>query len=646
MYKVNDVIDFFKNNSNVSTEIKKYIESSFQNKQLNPLDSKTTPLVLKFKLTEERKGKILVKNEYFSYILFHFLKEKLKCSEMSNYGEYGDFIIKAKEEIGKLERFYDTWRRFEVFLLVYFNQTNDWDFKEYVLKFNTKSKSRDFFNVKFHFSEALPHLRISKESLTEILYHLYDQANKDLPFGEVYKPVQEYSCQQSSDGWELVQYLIENKKTELVVSVLAGLSKADFDRVFEYTKRLFHKDNFMGTAIHAFGVFEYEDYKYLEEVLNLFESLDFDEENIVVALARSYSYLVYNPLIHKNKKTDYIFKKLNALAKQEMPAAQHNILFSVFRQEKDIHREKKFELLLNFTKVDKKHKGIIDELRYALDILKEPELILKFIEDWALNHPVDNDNENFSYPLHEAYEREPSKFIENYISLLIHNKGKVRYYANNNSDFIQVTEKNKDIWKQHLCNLGENKAIKFINSILNDSFNPVERMKLVLILIQKKNSTISRYILKRFVLLVHDYGGAVKETVENFLDAKKPFEKKFVDEFLKYYRQIVDFWDKKNTIKEFNPYESPTTDAAKFNEIFYKKRSEDLRKSTEEHSILLKLVTKIPIGRGRKFKLGTNDQYAEMTEFKTTFLMPRTYYIFPEQYDYYRGKNLLADWEG
>ena len=647
MYNVCDLISFFKNNPDVSTEIKEYIEASFKNGQLKTIDSNTTPLIFKFELLEEIKGKLLIKNEYFNYILFLFLKEKLEYSEINNYEDYGDFTIKAKEEIEKLKHFYKTWNNFEIFMFIYFNQTKGWDFKEYLLKFDTKSESRNFFFLKFNFSGALPYLKISEESLIEIFYHLFYQKNQDLSFGELFfNTVQEYSHQQPIDGWKLVKYMIKNKKREFIVSILVGLSKVDFDKTFEYTKQLFHRENFNQIAIYAFGVFEYEDYKYIEDILNLFESVDSDEENILAALAKSYGYLVHNLLIQEKGKTNYLFEKLNTLARRNMPKVQYNILISVFREEKPAHREKKYELLMNFTKIDKKYKGINDRIIYALNILKEPKMILKFIESWVLNHPIENYKEIFSHPLHEAYNRNPTGFIENYLSLLIHDKGKVRFYANNNTDFIQITEKNIEIWKEHLWKLDHNQLIKFINSILSGTFKPEERMKLALILLHKKDDKIFKNILQRFVWLVHDYGGTVKETVETFLDKQNPLEKIFIDSFQRCYEKIVDFWKKKNMIKEFNPYESQDTYASKFDELFYKKQSEDLRKSVEKHSVFMQLCTKITISRGRKFKIGMNDQYSEMNELKTAFTMPRTYFIFPELYNYKRKQILADNWEG
>jgi hypothetical protein len=646
MYNVCDLISFFKNNPDVSTEIKEYIEASFKNGQLKTIDSNTIPLIFKFELLEEIKGKLLIKNEYFNYILFLFLKEKLEYSEINKYEDYGDFIIKAKEEIEKLKPFFNAWNSYEIFMFIFFNQTKGWDFKEYLLKFDTKSGSRNFFFLMFNFSGALPYLKISEEILTEILYHLFNQANQDLSFGQVLKTVQEYSHNQSTDGWKLVKYMIRNKKTEFVVSILVGLSKVNFDKTFEYTKQLFYKKDFSGIAIYTFGALECEDYKYLEEILDLFDSVESDEENILAALAKSYGYLVHKPLIQENGKTDYLFEKLNALAKKEMPAVQYNILISIFRQEKQIYKEKKIELLMKFTKVDKKYNGIISEIENALNTLKEPKPILKFIENWVLNHPIENYKEIFSYPLHGAYNRNSSEFIENYLSLLIHNKGKIRFYANNNTDFIQVTEKNKEIWKEHLWKLDNNQLIKFINSILSDTFKPKERMKLVLILLNKKDKKIFKYILQRFVWLVYDYGGTVKETVETFLDKQNPFEKKFIDSFLICYGKIVNFWKIKYEIKEFDPYESQAIYASKFDKLFYKKQGEDLRKSVAEHSVFMKLCTKIAISRGRKFKIGMNDQYSEMNELKTAFIIPRTYFIFPELYDFKRRQILTDEREG
>ena len=98
-------------------------------------------------------------------------------------------------------------------------------------------------------------------------------------------------------------------------------------------------------------------------------------------------------------------------------------------------------------------------------------------------------------------------------------------------------------------------------------------------------------------------------------------------------------------IKEFNPYENQAVYASKFDKIFYKKQSEDSRKSVEKQSVFSQFCTKITISRGRKFKIGTNDQYSEMNELETVLTMPRTYFIFPELYDYKRRQMLADDWE-
>jgi hypothetical protein len=646
MYNVSDLINFFTNNPNVFTEIKQYIKASLKDGQLKTIELNTTPLIFKFKIYEKIKGKILIKNEYFNYILFQFLKEKYEYSEINNYEDYSDFIIKAKEEIEKLNPFFNTWNNFEIFMFIYFNQTKGWDFKEYLLKFGKKTKSRNFFFLKSNFSGALPFLKISDVSLTEILYHLYNHANKNVSLGQIYEPIQAYSYFQSVDGWKLLKYMIKNKKKKFVVSILIGLSKVDFKKTFEYTRNLFHEKDFSGIAICAFGSFDYEDYKYLEEILDLFDSVESNEENILAALAKSYGYLMNNHLIQEKCKTDYLFEKLNDLAKKDIPAVQYNILMSVFRKEKSDHREKERELLMNFTKVDRKYQRIINEIEYALNTLKEPKLIFKFIVSWVLNHPIENYKEIFSYPLHEAYKRDAEGFIENYLFLIIHNKGKVRFYANNITDFIQVTENNKEIWRKYLCKFDKDQIVKFINSIFSDFFKPEERMKLVLILLYKKDDDIFKYILQHFVWLVHDYGGMVKETIESLLDNQNSLEKKFIASFKNCYEKIIYFWERKNKIKEFDPYNCQAASASKFDKLFYKKQSEDLRKSVAEHSVFMQLCTKITISRGRKFKIGANDQYSEMNELKTSCTIPRTYFIFPELYNYKRIQRLTDDWEG
>ena len=640
MYNVYCLTTFFKNNPDVAIEIKEYIEISFKRGQLKAVESNTSPLIFKLELFEETNGNVLIKNEYFNYILLLFLKEIFKYPEINNYEEYEIFIKKAKKEIEKLTPFSNTWSNFETFMYIYFNQTKGWDFKGYLLKYNNKEFSKSFLDFKSNFSKALPHLKIPEDSLTEILYYLFFQDN------QVFKSVQEYCHNHSTYGWKLVEYMVQKDKTYFVVPALIGLSKINFNKTFKYVKQLFYKKDFCELAIFIFSVLEYENYEYLEDILKLLDNVESDDEHILAVLATFYGNLIHSPFIPIIEKIDYLFEKLCTLAKKDISLVQYKILFSVFRGEKDEFREKKAELLMHFTKADNKHNGIIGEIENALTTLKKPKTIFKFIEKWILNHQAENYKNIFAHALRVAYNTNLPEFIENYIFLIIHNKGKIRHFANSNTDFLKVTEDNKQIWKTYLCQLDYNQVIKFISSIFSDTFESEERMKLALIILQKKDKTVFKYILQSFEELVRDYGSVVEEVVTNFLDKNDPFEKQFINSFTIFYKKIVNFWDAKIKINEFDPFESQGVYISNFDKLLSQKHSEDLKKSIKKHSIFMKLCKKITISRGRKFKIGTNGQYAEMKEFKKYFNIPRTYFIFPELYDYKRQKSFTSDWEG
>lgn len=645
MNDIHRIIEFFKENPKVFKELVNDIESSFKNKQFNAVKSSSIPLVKKSKITEESDGKVRVTPSYFSYVLFLVLKERLKYNEINDYADYEKFKHESSAFLREIDKYYNVWKDFEIFLLIFLNQTKNWDFKDYILNQNPKNDSNEYYNLKYHFALALPELRIVESNLVEILYHLFCPENVKVPSGEVYNAVKEYCIQQPANGWKILEFMVTNSKTEFTTSALVGLSNIKFDDAFSYARELFSQLEFREIAIYALGAFRYENRRSLEESLKLLESVALEEESLSAAVAKAYGQLVHNSAANDIGRIDYIFERLELFAKLGKSEIALNILITVFRWGKSVEKEKRHKLLLNFVKIKTQDQIVVNEIRDALTSIKEPQYVLEFVKYWALNHPPEDDAQLFLHPLYESYNHDPKKFIEYFICLLTHDRGKVRFYANLNTNFLRLTEENEKIWVDNIEKFDIDKKDKFIKSILAHTTDPENRMRLVLLLLRKKDNKVFNLVLQRFVWLIHDFGDSVKKVVESCLDDTIAFEQQFIETFLSYYNQITGFWHKKKSIKEFNPFENQCSYIYKFNELFYKTHDAELRRETEKRSALLQMATKIPIGRGRKFKVGNNDQYSNMGEFKASFLLPRTYFIYPELYDYERRKRLLEDWE-
>jgi hypothetical protein len=106
------------------------------------------------------------------------------------------------------------WRSFNVFLFIYFNNFKGWNFKDYILDVKQEDSKRDYFFVQDIFATALPFLKISKENLTQILYHMLSQAKEDLTFSLVRKSLQEYCAKNYQESKDLLDYEVNNRKKD------------------------------------------------------------------------------------------------------------------------------------------------------------------------------------------------------------------------------------------------------------------------------------------------------------------------------------------------------------------------------------------------------------------------------------------------
>ena len=82
----------------------------------------------------------------------------------------------------------------------------------------------------------------------------------------------------------------------------------------------------------------------------------------------------------------------------------------------------------------------------------------------------------------------------------------------------------------------------------------------------------------------------------------------------------------------------------KYNELSGKAQSIELQKTVDKESLISQLTTRIRIGRGSKFGIEGQGNFSDFIHFQKKFLFPRTYYIFPEGYDFNHRQSYLEDW--
>jgi len=638
----NNIIELIKGNKKLRTEIKLYIKNSFDSKKFSDISKSDYPEIIKVNAAKKEKNKYFVKDNYLNYELLQFLKEKFNFKEINDYKDYNEFINKISEIFFKIVEYYHFWRSFIVFLFIYFNNFKGWDFKDYILDIKQEDSKRDYFFVQDTFAKALPFLKISKENLTQILYHMLNQAKEDGTFVLVRKSLQEYCAKNYQESKDLLEYEVNNRKKDFLINILLGISAIDFLFIFKYTKELLKNNYFKPLAIISLGLYQYNHPKYIDEILEIFKSIELDNEEILSGLATAYANLMHQPVLNVNQ-FDLIFTRISELLKQDIPEVHYNILDVIARKNNILNIEKKYKLLMHYTKIDEKYKGITDLLPFVLLQLDNCTKIFIFITEWVLNHDIHFDNEIFSYLLTEVYKKHPSDYIKNYIGLIINKNGKIRFFANNNIRNIFLSEENREIWEKEIDKLNLEMAKKFIYSLFNGCYGDFdkqeERIKIALLLLKKRDKNIFSYLIKELISFTEDYLSLINDTLEESLDSNDPFEKEFLSVFQKNYNQFVGFLKDKNKIKEFDPLQTQAIFINKFMELYNKIQGNKIQEDVEKKSIFLQFCKKIPLGYGDSFENRT------LSKIEGIIRLPRRYFIFPENFDLFYKLNISKNWE-
>ena len=638
----NNIIGLIKGNKKLRTEIKLYIKNSFDIKKFSDISESDYPEIIKVNAAKKEKDKYFIKDNYLNYELLQFLKEKFNFKEINDYKDYNEFINKIPELFFKIVEYYHFWRSFNVFLFIYFNNFKGWDFKDYILDIKQEDSKRDYFFVQDIFATALPFLKISKENLTQILYHMLSQAKEDGTFSSVRKSLQEYCTIHDKESKDLLEYQVNNRKKDFLINILLGISTIDFPVVFEYTKELLKDSYFKPLAVISLGLYQYSHIKYINEILEIFKSIESDDEEVLSGLATAYANLMYQPVLN-TKKFNLIFTRIEELLKQDIPEVHYNILDVIARKNNRLNIEKKYKLLMYYTKIDEKYKGITDLIPLVLLQLDNCTKIFIFITEWVLNHDIHFDNEIFNYLLTEVYKKHPSDYIKIYIGLIINKNGKVRFFANNNIRNIFLSAQNREIWEKEVNKLNLEMAKKFINSMCNGCYSDFdkqeERIKIALLLLKNRDKNIFIYLIKKLIIFSEDYLSIIKDTLEKSLDTNDPFEKEFISLFQKNCKKFVDFLKEKNKTEEFDPFQTQAIFIKKFMELYFKTQGNKIKDDVEKKSIFMQFCRKITLAYGDSFEGRT------LNGIEGIIRLPRRYFIFPENFDLFYNLNISKNWE-
>ncbi|HEX5153631.1 MAG TPA: hypothetical protein VFW07_19415 [Parafilimonas sp.] len=113
---------------------------------------------------------------------------------------------------------------------------------------------------------------------------------------------------------------------------------------------------------------------------------------------------------------------------------------------------------------------------------------------------------------------------------------------------------------------------------------------------------------------------------------------------------VSDFYplniDIKSSIKELNPYFTHPKHINFYNKLFYTKMSQSVNKEVEKNSLISILAADtIQLAKGGGWKISNRKEISKLGSVGTSFSLPRSYFINPNEYELRKGIEMKLDWD-
>lgn len=503
-----------------------------------------------------------------------------------------------------------------------------------------------FWTLYDPFIKALPHLLTSPRSLKHALVLIRKATDRDLTGGMVFTAMESLSQNQSDLANELLNLLISESddiSAVLIAPTLSGLSKIDFKKAHRRSIELSQskKTELAQSGIIALSIITYDDgdrQSELNETLERYAQLDkTTSESKASALATGYGNLI-------EAGVD-VGEKLVRLSRRQQPKVQASIATVLFRRLDDFSDETWFrDALLNLKTTKPEYKGIIHEIDMTLYGLlkKETDLVFQFLEAWITNHDYGHGTEENELPsvMNSTIHRlcDYSGALEKWITRWFNSNDRRLHQAaaDLSAEYCRErpngTKRQINLSQEVLNKCSEDDVIFILQKVLGNVILQGEvQSSLIFSILRREpcSEALQREIYYAFIkYIAYNFPGSALEYLREKSTSGSDIEKEIATKIIKRMDQYYDALQNLPRLKELDPPESRLN-------MYMKMRMKESARISElanEKSVLLKLVTKIPLKAGKSFFHKLGGQYSEKTDLgriSTSFEIPRGEYIDP-----------------
>lgn len=579
----------------------------------------------------------------FSCISDYFViryKEILNFNISENFTNNVDFIKSIKDDFTKIG-FVQDYHLLEKEIWKSIIKESNCKYESSYQDYLREDKPQGIFKFIEAYASSLQELNLTVNEIFENAIIQVEIAKSDahynIPLNNVLRGVKNECKANYERGMQLLEkaLLLDDNDVNILSTIVSGLyENKGVDFYQSILQKLLKDENNVNPILFGLSCvskIEHDDCKLFIKLIQKY----FDNENYSISTLS----IIFSILKSDNAQNyNFCFNKLYQSIENEKTA--NYILNDIcFLSGND---QEKTDLLINliaqpYFTINKYITPISQIFWDIKDFSAFKNVVLNLTE----NHPFEKFIKAFQHYLYSVDKIELESFM---IELLVDNLASKRYTG------IEIFEEfalNKPYgFISNILDMSPLSQYRLWVSLTEDFNHPNDRLISLLPLLKSSSEIVRECFICKLEVISEDYGGLVTQVLKDNLDVAIDENELIIN---RVQNHIDSFFSKnvdvKNSILEFNPYNTHYKYINKFKKLFSKKMSNDIEKGTKEHGLLSVLgANTIHLAKGGGWRFGRNKEIAQLDKFGSSFSLPRSYFLDPNKFDLEKGIATRLDW--
>lgn len=587
---------------------------------------------------------------FFSEFFNHY-SIKFSFTLTNNLSDAFEFVNKIEEELktenvnSGVSAFYRRLKRFITFLIA---KTFALDFEQHALSLNKETSGQDLYDFNSSYCKIFPYINSSIESIYRVLSHLVVQMTANVEFngnlGSIRRSVLLFCKIDHRKANSLYEFAIT--QDPVVVDLISALTQGiyelkgkDFWREIEKLSKLTSHRISVICALRGIKPSDTKEAKLFYDLIDSFS--DFNEHELI-NLPPFYTGLLSSDVVIEPTLKLSCVEKLKALIVNPNKRLRQIVLTQLSYI--DNNSEEIYELLNALVESEGFEKEDIRSIDQVF--IRERTLggFILLVQKLGHKFPMEFTGDSFSSALHNFRSTQNESLHEELIKLCTNDKGAIRFIGNRIIESL-TPHRGRFTFQTDILKLDAITQYKLWISRMEELKEPDASLPMLLPLLDSKFSYVQEAFIGKIEQLTEEYGSTVMDVLKSELDQSNPHYKNITDRVEQY---CESFWKeiaKKRDIKEFNPLYTQSELYHKHSSNFGKSFNKSLKENVEKKSFFMQFATPVILAKGGGWKHEKHQKVEKLGQISSSFQLPRSYFLAPEEFDWDFRTRYFEDWE-